>query len=271
MAAGYWGEWIGATDQSIEPLVGPSYALSQLGSIGVDECDVFGVVHAVPITPLWSLRYSMVEYCQRMPKPTATSFALLGLLGVTSWTAYDLVAQVKRSMHYYWPRSEAHLYAELKRLVERGHVSAELVEGRTRQRTRYTITAEGRAALQDWLGTEPAPPILEVEGLLRMFLADQGTVDDLRKSLEATARQARELHLQGRRFTQDLLDTGGQFSNRLHLVETTVGFFDGFYRLLIDFCDESLANLDEWPDVRDVGLTPQGRERIQRILAKPGP
>jgi DNA-binding PadR family transcriptional regulator len=204
-------------------------------------------------------------------RPTATSFALLGLLGVRQWTAYDLVAQVKRSLRFYWPRSEAHLYAELKRLVERGHVGAELVEGRTRQRTRYTITPEGRAALQQWLGTEPAPPVLEVEGLLRLFLADQGTADDLRGSLEATARQARELHSQGRVFVQDLLDTGGEFSNRPHLVETTVGFFDGFYRLLVQCCEESLALVDEWPDTRDVGLTPEARERIRRILAKPAP
>jgi DNA-binding PadR family transcriptional regulator len=180
-------------------------------------------------------------------------------------------AQVKRSLRFYWPRSEAHLYAELKRLVERGHVSAELVEGRTRQRTRYTITPDGRSALQEWLGTEPAPPVLEVEGLLRLFLGDQGTADDLRNSLEATARQARERHSEGRVFVQDLLDTGGQFSNRLHLVETTVGFFDGFYRLLVQCCEESLALLDEWPDTRDVGLTPEARERIRRILAQPGP
>ena len=99
-------------------------------------------------------------------RPTATSFALLGLLGVKPWTAYELVAQTRRSLHYVWPRSEAHLYAELKRLVERGHATAEVVEGRGRQRTRYTITPLGRAALEAWLATEPAPPMLEIEGVL---------------------------------------------------------------------------------------------------------
>ena len=57
-------------------------------------------------------------------KSTATSFALLGLLALQPWTAYELVAQANRSLHFYWPRSEAHLYAELKRIVERGHASA---------------------------------------------------------------------------------------------------------------------------------------------------
>jgi PadR family transcriptional regulator AphA len=204
-------------------------------------------------------------------KSTPTSFALLGLLGVQPWTAYELVAQANRSLHFYWPRSEAHLYAELKRLVERGHASATVEEGRRRQRTRYTITPEGRAALQAWLGTEPAPPILEVEGFLRAFLGDQGTADDLRKALASTANQARELRLQGKAFVQDLMDTGGPFPERLHLVETTVTFFEGFYRLLIETCEKSLARIDEWPDTRDVGLTPQGREHFQRLLDLPDP
>ena len=107
-------------------------------------------------------------------------------------------------MHFFWPRSDAHLYAELKRLVERGHASAEVVEGRRRQRTRYTITPEGRAALKEWLGSEPAAPVVEVEGFLRMFLGDQGTADDLRESLEATARHAREFHAKGKAIIEEL-------------------------------------------------------------------
>ena len=126
-------------------------------------------------------------------------------------------------------------------------------------------------ALQEWLGTEPAPPVLEVEGFLRAFFGDQGTADDLRQSLEATARQTRELRLQGKAFVQDLLDTGGPFPQRLHLVETTVIFFEKFYRLLVETCEESLAKVDQWPTTRDVGLSPQGRERLQRLLEAPEP
>jgi PadR family transcriptional regulator, regulatory protein AphA len=174
-------------------------------------------------------------------------------------------------MHFFWPRSEAHLYAELKRLVERGHASAEVVEGRRRQRTRYTITPEGRAALKEWLGSEPAPPVVEVEGFVRMFLGDQGTADDLRKSLEATARHAREFHVKGKSIIQDVLDTGGPFPHRLHLVEPMATFLDDFYRLLIRWCEQTISEIDEWPDTLDVGLTPRGHERFERILAKPDP
>ncbi|OBG67099.1 MULTISPECIES: PadR family transcriptional regulator [unclassified Mycobacterium] len=204
-------------------------------------------------------------------KPTTTSFALLGLLGIRSWTAYEIVAQIKRGVHFFWPRSEAHLYAELKRLVERGHASAETVEGRRRQRTRYTITPEGRAALEDWFGTQPAVPVVEAEGFLRLFLGDQATKHDLRESLEATAREAREMHAKGKALIEELLHTGGPFPERLHLVEPEATFIAEFYRNVIAWCEQTIAEIEEWPDTRDVGLTARGRQRWQRILAQPDP
>jgi PadR family transcriptional regulator, regulatory protein AphA len=202
-------------------------------------------------------------------RPTTTSFAILGLLSIQPWTAYELVAQAKRSLHWFWPRSEAHLYAEVKRLVERGHAEAEVVDGRRRQRTRYTITPQGRAALDDWLGTEPAGPSLEVEALLRMILADQGSVEDLRAALESTARQVREVRDDGIALTQDLLTTGGPFPQRLHLTERAVTFYADFLLLLLRWCNETLAEIDTWPDTRDIGLTPKARERLERVINLP--
>lgn len=204
-------------------------------------------------------------------KPTTTSFALLGLLGIKPWTAYEMVAQIKRGMYLFWPRSEAHLYAELKRIVERGHATAEVVEGTKRQRTRYTITPEGRAALEEWSETEPSPPIVEVEGFLRMFLGDQMTKESLRATLETTARQARDYYDTGYAITREILDTGGPFPHRLHLVEPMALFLDDFYRMLIEWCERTITQVDEWPDTRDIGLTPDARERLERMLAQPDP
>jgi PadR family transcriptional regulator, regulatory protein AphA len=204
-------------------------------------------------------------------KPTTTSFALLGLLALQPWTAYEIVAQMRRGLRFYWPRSQAHLYAELKRLVERGHATAEVVEGARKQRTRYTITSKGRTALRDWFSTEPAAPVVEVEGFLRVFLGDQTTAERLRESLEATARQAREFHVQGYAVMKDVLDTGGPFPQRLHLVVPMSEFLDNFYRMLIDWCEQTVAEIDQWPDTRDVGLTPDGRKRLAKILAQPNP
>ena len=210
-----------------------------------------------------------MEYCQGVtPPPTATSFALLGLLGVRPWSAYELVVQSKRSLHFFWPRSEAHLYAELKRLVERGHAAVEVVEQGRRQRTRYTITPAGRTALQGWLATEPAPPTIEVEGMLRMLLADQGSTVDLRRALETTARQALATGAEGRMLIAELLATGGPLPNRLHLTERVISFFAEFQFLLLRWCEETLSTLETWPDTKDIGLTPEARDRLEQLAAR---
>jgi hypothetical protein len=39
--------------------------------------------------------------------------------------------------------------------------------------------------------------------------------------------------------------------------------------MLVRWCDETISEIDSWPDTRDVGLTAEGRERLERILAKP--
>jgi DNA-binding PadR family transcriptional regulator len=217
------------------------------------------------ITPDWSNVNAVTS------RPTSTSFAVLGLLAIQPWTAYDLVAQSRRSLHWFWPRSEAHLYAELKRIVARGHAEAAVVEGRRErsQRTLYTITTEGRTALADWLRTEPAPATLEVEGMLRVLLADQGSKNDLRAALEATALQVRATRDAGIPLIEDLLATGGHFPHRGHLTERLVAFYDEFNRLLDRWCAETLAEMETWPDTRDVGLTADARKRLERIIDTP--
>jgi DNA-binding PadR family transcriptional regulator len=190
----------------------------------------------------------------------------LGLLGLQPWTAYDLVAQARRSLHFFWPRSEAHLYAELKRLVDRGHAEAEVVGGRRRQATRYTITAQGRTALEQWLATEPAPPTIEIEALLRVLFADHGSLQDLRGALEATARQTSDLLIGSSVIGEELLTAGGPFPERLHLVERVGALYGEFLLLLRRWCEESLAEIETWPETRELGLTPQGRNRLEQLL-----
>ena len=110
-----------------------------------------------------------------MRKLTPTSYAILGLLALRPWSAYELTKQVRRSLHFCWPRAETRLYQEPKNLVEHGLVKATTTVHGRRSRTEYAITAKGRKALRAWLGQPSAPPRLESEALLRLFFADCGT------------------------------------------------------------------------------------------------
>lgn len=126
---------------------------------------------------------------------TTTSYALLGLLAVRDWTTYELAKQVKRSLNWFWPRAERKLYDEPKRLVEQGLAMATREQTGQRGKTVYRITAQGRAALEEWLSEPPAPRSIEFEGMVKVFFADAGTQDQLLATLdriedEATGRLA---------------------------------------------------------------------------------
>jgi PadR family transcriptional regulator AphA len=126
---------------------------------------------------------------------TSTSpatFGLLGLLAARSATGYELTTQVRRSLRFVWPVSEAHLYREQRKLVTLGWATCVEEPAGRRTRKRYTITEAGRLALADWLESEPAEPQLHVEGLLRLFNADRSSPAALAASATATAEAARE-------------------------------------------------------------------------------
>src|SRR3954469_19505460 len=121
------------------------------------------------------------------PPTTTTSQALLGLLSLRSWTTYELAKQVQRSVGWFWPRAERKLYDEPKRLAAAALAKSSAEMTGARPRTVYTITARGRKALQRWLDEPPVPPSLEFEGLVKVFFADNGSLEQLRSTLERIA------------------------------------------------------------------------------------
>ncbi len=137
------------------------------------------------------------------------TFGLLGMLATRSWTGYELTRQVGRSLRFIWPTSDGHLYREQKRLVSEGWAVVEKEKVGLRHRNRYAITEAGRAALREWLTRPPEEPHLQIEGILRAFYAEQGSVGDLRQSMEVTAQGARAMLQDLRAFAEEYVETGG--------------------------------------------------------------
>ena len=125
-------------------------------------------------------------------RTTTSSYALLGLLNIQSWTTYELAKQVQRSLNWFWPRAERKLYDEPKSLAALGLATAdERFTGKRRSRE-YTITDHGRAELARWLGEPPAPRATESEGMLKVFFADAGNLDQLCTTLDRIEEEARD-------------------------------------------------------------------------------
>lgn len=203
-----------------------------------------------------------------MPHPlNTTSHALLGLLALRSWTAYELTGQMRRALRWAWPRSEANLYNEVRRLVPEGLAEAEEETAGVRTRTRYRITDDGRAAVADWLRTPPEPPQVQFEALLRVFLADLGTTDDLRATIADTRRQVTDDMAAILPVLEDYAGEDVPFPERAHLNVLFIDFIARFFRDVLEWCDRVDAELDEWGTTAEVGMTAGTRRMLDDTIA----
>lgn len=115
-----------------------------------------------------------------MARVNPTQFAILGLLAEKARSGYDIKKEVEERLSHFWSESFGHIYPMLHRLHERGLVDLAVERQEARpDRKIYSITDEGRAALQAWFA-EPAPlqrPRNEL--LLRIFLGRYARPDHL--------------------------------------------------------------------------------------------
>ena len=110
---------------------------------------------------------------------TTTSYALLAALALREHSTYELAKQIRMGWRYFWPRAESNVYAEPKRLVAAGLAASRKESTGERPRTVYSITEAGRRALTAWLASPSAGQRYESEALLKVFFAENGTLDDM--------------------------------------------------------------------------------------------
>jgi PadR family transcriptional regulator, regulatory protein AphA len=103
--------------------------------------------------------------------PTPLSYVVLAAIGVQGASTPQLVEMLNRG-DMYWTSSPSQVYAEPKRLLALGWVTADKRRARTRHETVYRLTAKGRRALQRWLRAPAGFPRLQHEASIRLFAGD---------------------------------------------------------------------------------------------------
>jgi PadR family transcriptional regulator, regulatory protein AphA len=197
-----------------------------------------------------------------------TSYAILGMLALRPWSAYELTRQMRRSLDYCWPKAESVLYDEPKRLVRLGLASAGREPAGRRSRTVYAITGEGRRRLAAWLGTRPGPPRFELEVMLRLLYADQGGTRELLDAVAATRAWALGHVPEALDQLRGYLDDGGPFPERLHLIALFARFYVPLFELLLRWSDEADAEVEGWPGTADLGVTERTRSQLQDLVTR---
>ncbi|MGW4663730.1 helix-turn-helix transcriptional regulator [Streptosporangium sandarakinum] len=95
--------------------------------------------------------------------------ALLGLLTTSGPSSgYDLAKRFESSINHAWQARHSQIYPELNKMAADGLVTVE--EEGPRGRKTYTITAEGRRELREWLLEGTPTRSIRSEGALRAFL-----------------------------------------------------------------------------------------------------
>lgn len=182
-------------------------------------------------------------------KLTTTSYAILGLLDLRDWNAYDLAQQAGRSLAYAWPVSESQLYAEPKRLAGEGLITIRLAAaGPTRRRQTYAITPAGRRELRDWLSRKPAAPRLHAEVMLRCLFATAGTKEDLQAAVVATRQDVADSYVGALEFVEAYLRGDNPFPERLHANLPWMALVRDLHLAIIDWADRTLEQIDAWDD-----------------------
>jgi DNA-binding PadR family transcriptional regulator len=99
------------------------------------------------------------------------SYEILGLVGRGGAGAHDLLRLARRGRFLAWA-GESQYYVEPKRLAVLGYLEARKEPGKTRERTVYTLTDKGLAALREYAQTPVMFTPLKSEPLLRLLIAD---------------------------------------------------------------------------------------------------
>ncbi len=126
-------------------------------------------------------------------KLTPSSYLVLGMvrLGVSSGYSIKKVADI--STQNFWPTSLAQVYPELARLEGAGLLTRRSDPRGARQRSTYSITPQGDAALRAWLGSPRMAPVqIRDEAMLRLFFADALGSEDQPKLIAQLRERNRE-------------------------------------------------------------------------------
>lgn len=196
---------------------------------------------------------------------TTSSYAVLCLLAIRPWSGYELTQQATRSLRFAWPKSERLLYAEPKKLLEHGMVTAHHESVGERSRTVYTITDEGRAALTAWMTTTPQPPVIEAEALLRLLFADHGTIDDAMVALDELATDASETYEQVLTINAGYLEGQHPFPERVHVSVLFATFQLELFDLIVRWAEFAKDEIGAWPSTAGLGMTDRTREILEAI------
>jgi PadR family transcriptional regulator, regulatory protein AphA len=167
------------------------------------------------------------------------SYVILTLVGRHGAGPHDLRRNAEQG-RVFWEAAPSQWYAEPKRLAKLGYLDAEKLPGRTRERTHYTLTEKGRAALEEWARTPVALPRMQHESIVRLLSADLVPAEAV---LEGLGQLRTEIETQLGHLASARARWSETAPHRVHLLSVNERYAERLLRLQLDWLDEAEATL----------------------------
>lgn len=202
-----------------------------------------------------------------MKQLTTTSYAILALLAVRPWSAYELAGQGRRQMGWFWPRGERGMYNEAKNLVTHGLAEASAQRRGRQHRTEYSINDAGRGALKAWMGQPSVPPHFESEALVRLAFAEHSSMADATATLAGLQEHVRQRRHEVRLFAREYVEGEVPYPDRLHLITLITRFFADYFEMMDNWTSWADEQMTAWDGQIRTGDPAQAMAVLERIAA----
>jgi len=168
------------------------------------------------------------------------AYVVLGMIATGRRSGYVMSRTAKEATRHFWATSDGQIYPQLKKLSDEGYIEGERESQGGRERVVYSLTPKGREALDDWLNSDAKSHFeLRDEGLLRLFFAEELSVDQLRAQIEVMRRR----HRRAIEHLEDLRPKAGDMA----CAHLTLRYGLDLHAFSIDWYDRLDAELAERP------------------------
>jgi DNA-binding PadR family transcriptional regulator len=103
---------------------------------------------------------------------TPLSYVVLALVGGRGAAPHDLVRMARGGQRLYYAGTASKIYEQPKRLERLGYLRSEKRPGKTTDRTYYTLTEKGLAALRQWHARPSSFPRIQSAAVARVLSSD---------------------------------------------------------------------------------------------------
>ncbi len=177
--------------------------------------------------------------------------ALLGLIAEQpARSGYDLVQIFRISMVHYWHAHPGQIYPTLDRMEHDGWIAGREIIQRGRPNKRvYSITAEGRRVMLEWLGSRYEPFKMKNPPLLKSRFFGHLGADGARAKF-AEMRDAMAAYLEELRGYDRAITEAGPYQDVNQMfVYFTLRRGIGFASEEVEFCEWAMAEIDRHRDL----------------------